>query len=197
MRIDSPSKLDGKIRDAKKVRSARGVEVLVCAGTGCLANGSLDILQAINKLVKEKGLAAKLKLFTKSTGCHGFCEKGPLVVIQPKGIFYQRVKQRDVSDIVELTLQKGEIIPRLLYKDPNTKKQVETYGKIPFYSKQHRIALRNIGKIDPRDIEDYLAIGGYRSLAKALQSMSPDEIIDTVTRSGLRGRGGGGFPTGK
>jgi NADH-quinone oxidoreductase subunit F len=197
MRIDSPSKLDKKIRDAKFLRSERKIEVLICAGTGCLANGSLDIMNAIEKLVKEKHLAARLKLFTKSTGCHGFCEKGPLVVIQPKGIFYQRVKPRDVQDIVELTLQKGEIIERLLYKDPNTKKRIETYGKIPFYSKQHRIALRNIGKIDPFEIEDYLAIGGYEPLAKALNKMSPDEIIDTVSRSGLRGRGGGGFPTGK
>jgi NADH:ubiquinone oxidoreductase subunit F (NADH-binding)/(2Fe-2S) ferredoxin len=197
MRIDSVSKLNKMISAARKTRADRKVEVLVCAGTGCLANGSLEVLESIDKLVKKKRLGVKLKLFTKQTGCHGFCEKGPLVVIQPQGIFYQRVKPRDVEEIVTTTLIKGEVIPRLLYKDPNTKKRIETYGKIPFYGKQHRIALRNIGKIDPFDIEDYLALGGYKSLAKVLNKMSPDDIIDTITKSGLRGRGGGGFPTGR
>ena len=197
MRIDSVSKLNKAISAARKTRADRSVEVLVCAGTGCLANGSLNILESIDKLVKKKRLGVKLKLFTKQTGCHGFCEKGPLVVIQPQGIFYQRVKPRDVEDIVTQTLMKGEVIPRLLYKDPNTKKRIETYGKIAFYSKQHRIALRNIGKIDPFNIEDYLALGGYKSLAKALTKMTPDAIIDTILESGLRGRGGGGFSTGR
>jgi NADH-quinone oxidoreductase subunit F len=117
--------------------------------------------------------------------------------LQPKGIFYQRVKPRDAKEIVEQTLLKGEIIKRLLYKDPNTKERIENYGSIPFYAKQHRISLRHIGRIDPFDIEDYLAQGGYKALAKALKKMTPDEIIGEVTRSGLRGCGGGGFPTGR
>jgi len=197
MRIDSASKLSKAIGAARKTRADRQAEVLVCAGTGCLAGGSLDILAAIDQLVKKKRLGAKLKLFTKQTGCHGFCEKGPLVIIQPQGFFYQRVKLRDVEEIVTTTLMKGEVIPRLLYKDPNTKQSIETYNQIPFYSKQHRIALRNIGKIDPFNIEDYLALGGYRSLAKALTEMTPAEIVNTIAESGLRGRGGGGFPTGR
>ena len=119
------------------------------------------------------------------------------MVIQPKGIVYRGVKPKDVDEIVEKTLKNGEVVERLLYRDPNTKKRVEQYTEIPFYSKQHRIALRNIGKIDPSNIDDYIAIGGYAGLAKALTEMTPEEVIDDVTKSGLRGRGGGGFPTGR
>ncbi|MFH2000016.1 MAG: NAD(P)H-dependent oxidoreductase subunit E, partial [Planctomycetota bacterium] len=178
-------------------RTKRKMEVLVCAGTGCIANGSLEVMEALDSLINKKRLNAKLKLFLKGTGCHGFCEKGPLVVIQPQGIFYQSVKPKDAVDIVEKTLEKGELIPRLLYKDPNTKERIEAYSRIAFYSRQHRISLRNIGKIDPFEINDYLAEGGYKAAAKALCKMTPEAIIDEVTRSGLRGCGGGGFPTGK
>jgi NADH-quinone oxidoreductase subunit F len=139
----------------------------------------------------------ELSLGLKTTGCHGFCEQGPLVVIQPKGIFYKGVKPKDVKDIVEKTLVGGEIIKRLLYRDPNTKERIEQYTAIPFYSKQVRIALRNIGRIDPGDIDDYLAVGGYAGLAKALTEMTPEQVIDAVTKSGLRGRGGGGFSAGR
>ncbi len=197
MRINNVKSLRSAANEARKQRKGIDTEVLVCAGTGCLANGSLEVLKALERSIRQRKLTSKLSLGLKTTGCHGFCEKGPLVVIQPKGIFYKGVKPKDVKDIVEKTLVEGEVIERLLYRDPNTKKRVEQYTEIPFYSRQLRIALRNIGKIDPGDIDDYLAAGGYAGLAKALTEMSPEEVVEAVTASGLRGRGGGGFPTGR
>jgi len=177
----------------KKVQTA----ILVCAGTGCLANGSLEVAKSLEKTIKRRKLDVKLHLAVKKTGCHGFCEKGPLVVIQPGEIFYKGVTPADVKEIVERTLLKGEIVERLLYKDPATKQRIEKYSSIPFYSKQQRIALRNIGKIVPGDIEDYIAHDGYQALAKVLDGMAPGDVIESITTSGLRGRGGGGFPTGR
>ena len=197
MRIKSAKSLESVTKKVRGEREKIETEVLVCAGTGCLANGSLGVTEALDRAIRDNGLDVKLSLGLKTTGCHGFCEQGPLVVIQPKGIFYRGVKPKDVDDIVEKTLKNGEVVERLLYRDPNTKKRVEQYTEIPFYSKQHRIALRNIGKIDPSNIDDYIAIGGYAGLAKALTEMTPEEVIDDVTKSGLRGRGGGGFPTGR
>ena len=197
MRICHVKDLECAVNKARNERKRIETEVLVCAGTGCLANGSLAVTEALELAIRERNLNVKLALGLKTTGCHGFCEKGPLVVIQPRGIFYKGVKPRDAEEIVEKSLVDGEVIERLLYRDPNTKKRVEQYADIPFYSKQVRIALRHIGKIDPGDIDDYLATGGYAGLAKALTRMTPDEVIDAVAKSGLRGRGGGGFPTGR
>ncbi len=197
MPIKSMKSLETAAKKARSEREKIKTEVLICAGTGCLANGSLAVTEAFEKAVREQKLDVELALGVKTTGCHGFCEKGPLVVIQPKGIFYNRVKPKDVEDIVEKTLKKGEIVERLLYRNPNTKERIEQYTAIPFYSKQLRIALRNIGKIDPGNIEDYIAVGGYLGLAKALTKMKPEEVVDAVTASGLRGRGGGGFPAGR
>ncbi len=197
MRIKNVKSLASAVKKAREERSKIKTEVLVCAGTGCLANGSLEVTEALDRAIRRKKLGAKLALGLKTTGCHGFCEQGPLVVIQPKGIFYKGVKPKDVDEIVEKTLVGGEIIERLLYRDPNTKERIEQYTAIPFYGKQLRIALRNIGKIDPGSIDDYLAVGGYAGLAKALTRMTPEEVVDTVAKSGLRGRGGGGFPTGR
>ena len=197
MRVASAKSLESAAKKARSEREKIEIEVLVCAGTGCLANGSLEVAEAIDAEVRKHRLGAKLKLGLKKTGCHGFCEKGPLVVIQPQGIFYNRVKPKDAAEIVSETLAKGTVIERLLYRDPNTKERVERYAEIPFYSKQRRIALRNIGKIDPGDIDDYIAVGGYAGLAKALTKMKPEQVIEAVTTSGLRGRGGGGFPTGR
>ena len=197
MRITSVKSLRSAAQQARDERGQNQTEVLVCAGTGCLANGSLGVADALKRAIRSHKLDAKLSLRLKTTGCHGFCEQGPLVVIQPKGIFYRGVKAKDAKEIVEKTLMEGEVVERLLYRDPNTKKRVETYQEIPFYKKQHRIALRNIGKIDPGNIDDYLAVGGYRGLAKALTEMTPEQVIDAVAKSGMRGRGGGGFPTGR
>jgi NADH-quinone oxidoreductase subunit F len=197
MRIKSAKSLQSAVSEARRERKAVETEVLVCAGTGCLANGSLDVVKALDRSIRQRKLNTKLALGLKTTGCHGFCEKGPLVVIQPKGIFYKGVKPKDVKDIVEKTLIGDEVVERLLYRDPNTKQRVERYTEIPFYSRQHRIALRNIGKIDPACIDDYLALGGYTGLAKALTTMTPEEVVEAIEASGLRGRGGGGFPVGR
>ena len=173
MRIKSVKTLESVAKEARTERDQLNTEILVCAGTGCLANGSLDVTKALERAIRGSGLDVKLSLGLKNTGCHGFCEQGPLVVIQPQGIFYKGVKPKDAEEIVEKTLTNGEVVERLLYRDPNTKKRIEQYTAIPFYSKQLRIALRNIGKIDPNDIDDYIAIGGYAGLAKALTEMTP------------------------
>jgi NADH:ubiquinone oxidoreductase subunit F (NADH-binding)/(2Fe-2S) ferredoxin len=197
MRINSVKGLESAAKKARDERKRIKTEILVCAGTGCLANGSLAVTEALEDAIRTGKLDVELSLGLKNTGCHGFCEQGPLVVIQPKGIFYKGVKPKDVEEIVEKTIANGEVVERLLYRDPNTKKRVEQYMAIPFYSKQVRIALRNIGKIDPGNIDDYIAVGGYGGLAKALTQMTPEEVVDAVATSGLRGRGGGGFPTGR
>ncbi len=197
MRIKSVKALEQAAKKARGVRDRIKTEILVCAGTGCLANGSRDVAQALKRAIRGKQLDVKLSLGLKNTGCHGFCEQGPLVVIQPRGIFYRGVKPKDAKEIVEQIATNGEPVKRLLYRDPNTKQRVEQYAAIPFYSKQLRIALRNIGKIDPNDIDDYLAVGGYAGLAKALTTMTPEQVIAAISESGLRGRGGGGFPTGR
>jgi len=165
--------------------------VSVCCGTGCLASGSREVFDEFKKhnVAAEMGLCA--------TGCHGFCQRGPLVILKPSGVFYTGVKPADVAEITDKTLKNGETIERLLYTDPTTKKRVVKYNDVKFYAGQNRIALRHCGHIDPNDINSYLATGGYQSLAKILSGMKPDEVIEEVARSGLRGRGGGGFTTGQ
>jgi len=169
-------------------------KILVCCGTGCQASGSLEVYRELNKkLAPDTGV--QVETYTKATGCNGWCEQGPLVKILPDDITYCHVAVADVEAIVEKTIKNGELIKKLLYRDPATKKQVKSHHEIDFYKKQHKIALRHIGEIDPASIEDYLDWGGYQALQKAL-TMSPQDIITEVIRSGLRGRGGAGFPTG-
>jgi len=169
--------------------------IAICAGTGCLAYGCLDLVAAFRNEVEKQGLADKVEV--RATGCPGFCERGALLTIYPQGIFYQRVKIEDVPEIISETILEGGIIERLLYTDPNTGERFVKESEVPFYKKQMRLLLDNNNKIDPTSIEDYLAIGGYAAVSKALTQMKPDQIIDEVKRSGLRGRGGGGFPTGR
>ncbi len=169
--------------------------VLVCFGTGCQANGARPVAEAFTKLIQEQGLTLDVNIGIKTTGCHGYCENGPLVALKPQGILYLKVKPEDVSEIVEKTIKAGQVVERLIYKDKATEQTIAQYQEIPFYKYQHRIALKNIGTIDPTDIDDYILSGGYAGLAKALK-MEPEAIISEVERSGLRGRGGGGFPTG-
>ena len=133
----------------------------------------------------------------KTTGCHGFCSRGPLVIIQPQGIFYQKVAPKDCQELVETTLLKNESVERLLYEDPATGEKIVHHGDIPFYKYQQRVVMHNIGMIDPSDIMDTLAVGGYSALAKALKEMTPKAVVSAVSKSGLRGRGGAGFPTGR
>jgi NADH:ubiquinone oxidoreductase subunit F (NADH-binding)/(2Fe-2S) ferredoxin/Pyruvate/2-oxoacid:ferredoxin oxidoreductase delta subunit len=169
--------------------------VSVCGGTGCHAYGSKEVRNQFAKAIKKNGDGQKVRL--KFTGCRGFCEKGPIVTIQPQGIFYQKVQEKDVSLILSETIEKGKVLDHLLYKDPFIKRNLTSENDIPFYKAQHRLVLGNNGMIEPTNIEDYIGVGGYRSLAKALFEMKPDEIVDEIMASGLRGRGGAGFPTGK
>ena len=178
--------------------------VLVCAGTGCLVNGSMKVYEEFIKTIRESGINAIVELkeeeegtFVSKTGCQGFCQIGPLVTVLPDGIFYTKVKPKDVKDIVETTLIKGQILHRLLYIEPNLLKVCKETSEIPFYQKQRRFVLNNCGVIDPEDIREYIARGGYLSAATACSDMNPEDICRHILASGIRGRGGGGFPTGK
>ena len=168
--------------------------ILVCCGTGCLANGSMEVYQALQQQLSNTQV--QVETYTKATGCNGWCEKGPLVKIMPDDITYCQVKAKDVPEIIDKTIQSGEIVNRLLYRDPKTKQRYKSHHDIDFYKKQHKIALRNIGEIDPASIEDYISRDGYQALTQALKEMAPAGVIDEIIKSGLRGRGGGGFPTG-
>jgi len=168
--------------------------ILVCCGTGCLANGSMEVYQALQQQLSNTEV--QVETYTKATGCNGWCEKGPLVKIMPDDITYCQVHAKDVPEIIDKTIQSGEIVNRLLYRDPKTKQRYKSHHDIDFYKKQHKIALRNIGEIDPASIEDYISRDGYQALTQALKEMAPAGVIDEIIKSGLRGRGGGGFPTG-
>lgn len=170
--------------------------VYVCCGTGCLANNSMDVYRELKKLIEKYEVDAKIKTYIKATGCNGLCEKGPLVKIEPDNICYSKVKAKDAEEIVRKTLLQNEIIDRLLIFDTTKGKKVVSHKDTDFYKYQQKIALRNIGEIDPASIEDYTERGGYKALAKVLKDMTPEEVIAEIEKSGLRGRGGGGFPTG-
>ncbi len=197
MRIGTPQQLSKFQKECQAQLDKFPRKVMVCCGPGCLANGAQRISDEFKEILKSK----RIKNFSvgalRETGCHGFCEQGPLVVMEPDGTFYTRVKVKDVEEIVEKTIREGRVVDRLLYADPKTGQKIHKYHDIPFYSHQRRIALRNIGKISQCDINEFVAIGGYGALAKALAKMTPERIIEEVTISGLRGRGGGGFPTGR
>ncbi|MFC2019607.1 NADH-ubiquinone oxidoreductase-F iron-sulfur binding region domain-containing protein [Chloroflexota bacterium] len=167
--------------------------IAICGGTGCLALGAGGVIKAFEAEIARQGISAKVSL--RVTGCPGFCESGPLVVIEPGNILYQKVKRQNVAEIVSRTVLEGEIISKLLYTDPASGQQIVRESELPFYQKQRRLLLSGNSSIDPNSIEDYLALDGYAALAKALE-MSPEGIIAEVKKSGLRGRGGGGFPTG-
>jgi NADH-quinone oxidoreductase subunit F len=193
MRIDSSAAFEAFQRGCRDKLGAERRDVLVCCGTGCLANGSAKVAEALSAEIARRGLDARVKTFTKRTGCHGFCEKGPLVVLQPSGILYTKVAAKDAVEICDKTLAAGQVIQRLLYKTAD-KKRIERYDDIPFYKNQTRIAMRNIGRIDPADFEDVVAHGAWAGLVRAL-SMSPEQVIAELEAAGLRGRGGAGFST--
>jgi NADH-quinone oxidoreductase subunit F len=194
-RLDSVKGLEALRKAIVASRDPDKPCITVCGGTGCHSFGSEGVSDAFKAEIKKNKLAAKVDV--KVTGCHGFCEKGPVVVIKPRDIFYQKVKAKDVPEIVAETIIKGNVIDRLLYTDPNTKKKMTYEGEVPFYNKQKRLVFGSNGLIDPTSIEDYIAVGGYAALGKVLSGMSPEAIIGEVKKAGLRGRGGGGFPTGE
>ena len=169
-------------------------KILVCCGTGCLANNSFEIYTSFLEKLKDTNTEVSPEI--KATGCNGLCEKGPVVKILPDEISYFKVKSKDVDEIISKTISKGEIIDRLLYFDTNSKKKIVSHKDANFYKHQQKIALRNIGEIDPKNIEDYKERDGFKALKKVLFEMTPDEVITEVEKSGLRGRGGAGFPTG-
>ncbi len=183
--------------------------VIVCAGTGCVANGAYPVFQAFTDQIKAAGIAATTEfkaeesdqpgapLRLNQSGCQGFCQMGPLVTILPEGILYTKVRLADVPEIVASTLVGHDIVKRLLYVDPGTKKPCQGVAEIPFYQRQQRFVLRECGTIDPASVEEYLTHGGYTAARKAITAMTPEGICREILQSGLRGRGGGGFPTGR
>lgn len=168
--------------------------VLVCGGTGCTSSGSTVIIDEFEKSLKENGLDKEVKVI--KTGCFGLCALGPVVVVYPEGSFYSMVKPEDVEEIVTEHLLKGRIVKRLLYDETVEDDTIKSLNEVDFYKKQLRIALRNCGVIDPENIEEYIATDGYKALGKVLTEMKPAEVIEVIKASGLRGRGGAGFPTG-
>ncbi|MFZ5966392.1 MAG: NADH-quinone oxidoreductase subunit NuoF [Bacillota bacterium] len=168
--------------------------VLICGGTGCTSSGSKSIEEAFNEELAKHDLTKEVKLVR--TGCFGLCEAGPIVIVYPEGAFYSHIKVEDVARITEEHLLKGRIVTDLLFKEAVVEDQVRSINEVDFYKKQMRVALRNCGVIDPENIEEYIAFDGYKALGKVLTEMTQEEVIDTIKKSGLRGRGGGGFSTG-
>jgi NADH-quinone oxidoreductase subunit F len=195
VKLTSPEQLESCREKLQAARKQGKPCVAICGGTGCRANRGLEVARTFRKLLKEKSLARKVDI--RITGCHGFCEQGPLVVLLPQGTLYVSVTPDDVKEIVTTSIEGGSVVERLTYQMPGTKQRISRESDIPFYANQQRIVLAKNGKIDPTSIDDYIAVGGYASLAKAITTMESDEIIDWVEKSGLRGRGGAGFPTGR
>ena len=197
VRLSSPEEFVDYRERLLSERDPNRPHIIVCHGTGCLANGSPKVADALRAAIEAADIDAAVIPQIKATGCYGFCSRGPLVIMQPAGIFYQKVQPEDADEIIQTSVIKGEPVERLLYKDDETGEPIVHDRDIPFYKHQQKQVLRNIGKIDPVDIDDTLAVGGYQALAKVLTGMTPDEVISTVETSGLRGRGGAGFPTGR
>jgi len=169
--------------------------ITLCSGSACHASGSGEVAASLEEEIKKQGLSDKVDI--RRTGCHGFCERGPIIVIHPDEICYFQIKPEDVPDIISQTIKEKKIIERLLYTDPGTKEKIIHESEIPFYKNQKRLVFGSNGSIDPKSIDDYLAIGGYSALGKALSQMSAEQVLGEVKKSNLRGRGGGGFPAGR
>ncbi|MEW6201568.1 MAG: NAD(P)H-dependent oxidoreductase subunit E, partial [bacterium] len=188
--IKNLTELRRRLRSSIKSFKSR---LIICGGTGCHASQCQNVIDAVRKELKNQRLEKSVWL--RVTGCHGFCEQGPLMILEPGNIFYCRLKPENADEIISKTLLKGEIIESLLYTDPVTSKKIRTEAEIPFYRAQDRQLLAQNKLLDPCSIEDYIAIGGYTALAKTLKEFSPEKVIEEIKISGLRGRGGGGFPT--
>ena len=193
-KLKSPEELKSLQEKIREGRDPQKPCITICAGTGCLAYGTQNLVDRFKAEVEQQKVKEKVDI--RTTGCHGFCEKGPLVVIHPQKILYQQVKVDDAPEIIEKTVLNGEILDRLLYTDVNTKEKILYEHEIPFYKKQMRLVFGMNGEIDPTSLEDYLAIGGYAALVKVLGGMEPEAVVEEVIQANLRGRGGGGFPAG-
>lgn len=194
-KVRAPEELAAVRQILQAERAAYAWSITMCAGTACQACGCLPVARAMEAELARQDLTGKV-LF-RTTGCHGFCEQGPLAILEPGNIFYRRIQEADVAEIVARTLGRGEIIERLLYMDPVSGMPVQTEKAIPFYSAQNRFLLADNPNLSPKDIGDYIALGGYSALVKALTTMTSEQVVDEVVASGLRGRGGGGYPTGR
>ncbi|MBZ0174050.1 MAG: 4Fe-4S binding protein [Candidatus Methanoperedens sp.] len=195
MKLSSEKELEDLRNEIISERDPDKPCIAVCGGTGCHASGCSNVAREIQAELDSKNLKDKVDL--RITGCHGFCERGPIVIVFPEGIFYQKVIPTDVKEIIASTVENGKIVDKLLYQDPVSGKKKVHVEEITFYHKQNRLLLENNTRVDPAQIKDYLAIKGYSALAKVLGTMTPEAVIDVVKKSGLRGRGGGGFPTGR
>lgn len=194
-KINSPAELEKFRNDIISKRDSKKPCIAVCTGTGCLALGAGKVVAAIKAEIKKQGLDTTV-VDTRETGCPGFCERGPIVVIYPEEICYLQVRPEDAQEIILKTIVGKEVIDRLLYVDPGTQEKIVRESEIPFYKHQMRHLIGNNIKIDPKSIDDYLAVGGYSALAKALSQETPEQVIELVKKSQLRGRGGAGFSTG-
>jgi NADP-reducing hydrogenase subunit HndC len=194
-RINSPDELAKVRQEISSRRDPQQPCISICAGAGCLASGAGEVIAAFQAEIEAQGLQTEVN--TKGTGCPGFCERGPVVVIYPEEICYLQVKPEDVGEIVSQTIKEKKVVERLLYVDPSTGEKATHEFDIPFYKNQERIILGSNIKIDPKTIDDYLAIGGYSALTKVLFQMSSEQVLEEVKKSNLRGRGGGGFPAGR
>ncbi|MBU4372344.1 MAG: NAD(P)H-dependent oxidoreductase subunit E [Proteobacteria bacterium] len=193
-RINSATELEELRKGILSKRDPNKPCIAICAGTGCLALGNDRVISAFEEEVKKQTLEAKVDI--RATGCHGFCEKGPNIIIYPEEICYIEVTPEDVPEIVSQTVLGKEVIDRLIYTDPNTGEKAAHQSEIPFYKNQMRHLIGNNSKIDPKSIDEYLALGGYSALSKSLFEMSPEQVLEEIKKANLRGRGGGGFPAG-
>lgn len=205
MQVDSPSRIPEIRENCKAAYARQKTRFLVCAGTGCVSGGALAVYEELKLLISEKGIDVDVELLFEGneseagvavSGCHGFCQMGPLVRFEPKGIFYTKVKASDVAEIVEASLVQGTVVERLLYEDVDGNRCM-TEHEVSFYNRQQRIVLGNCGIINPEDIREYFAADGYQALAQILQGYTSEQVIDVVMKSRLRGRGGAGFPVGR
>ncbi len=193
--ITSPAELEKRRQEILSGRDPRKPCLTLCSGSACHATGSGDVAARLREEIRARGLEDAVDI--RRTGCHGFCERGPIIVVHPEQICYFQVAPEDIPDIISETIAGGRIVERLLYTDPDTGEKIVHESDIPFYKHQRRLVFGSNGSIDPKSIEDYLAIGGYGALAKALTQMTAEEVLAEVKASNLRGRGGGGFPAGR
>ncbi|MBW1646159.1 MAG: SLBB domain-containing protein, partial [Deltaproteobacteria bacterium] len=193
-RINSPAELEEYRRELLAARDREKPCITLCTGSACLASGSAAVAASLEEEIDKQGLAGQVEI--RKTGCHGFCERGPIIVMNPEGICYFQLQPDDIPEIVATTVKEKKLVERLLYRDPETGDQIVHEEEIPFYKHQERLVFGSNGSVDPKSIDDYLAIGGYTALAKALTTMTPEGVIEEVKKANLRGRGGGGFPAG-